>query len=53
MFTVERSSLPMKPGVYLFKDQENVFLYIGKAKNLKKRILSSNENDEDIESARR
>lgn len=40
MFTVERSSLPITPGVYLFKDQENTFLYIGKAKNLKKRILS-------------
>jgi excinuclease UvrABC nuclease subunit len=36
MFTVERSLLPITPGIYLFKDQENAFLYIGKAKNLKK-----------------
>ncbi len=29
--------LPAKPGVYLFKDAEGHILYIGKAKNLKKR----------------
>lgn len=32
--------LPNKPGVYLFKDTAGLILYVGKAKNLKKRILS-------------
>lgn len=32
--------LPSKPGVYLFKDSEGHILYIGKAKNLKKRGAS-------------
>ncbi len=30
-------SLPSKPGVYLFKSREGKIIYIGKAKNLKKR----------------
>lgn len=33
-------SLPDGPGVYLFKDQDGVVLYIGKAKSLKKRVFS-------------
>jgi len=33
-----RIDIPSKSGVYLFKSQKNVILYIGKAKNLKKRI---------------
>jgi excinuclease ABC subunit C len=32
--------LPAKPGVYLFKDKDDQILYIGKAKNLKKRVAS-------------
>lgn len=31
-------NLPPKPGVYLFKDENNEVLYIGKAKNLKNRV---------------
>jgi excinuclease ABC subunit C len=33
-------SLPDKPGVYQFFDKEGKLLYIGKAKNLKKRVSS-------------
>lgn len=33
-------TLPISPGCYLFKDEEEHILYIGKAKNLKKRVNS-------------
>ena len=40
--------VPQNPGVYFFKDKNNQILYIGKAKNLKKRVSSyfnkSNKN---------
>ena len=35
-----RLNLPESPGVYLFKDNSDKIIYIGKAKNLKKRVLS-------------
>ena len=35
-----RTNLPEGAGVYLFKDQADQVIYVGKAKNLKKRILS-------------
>ena len=34
------SSLPESNGVYLFKDEERKIIYIGKAKNLQKRVAS-------------
>lgn len=33
-------ALPSRPGVYKFQDREGVVIYIGKAKNIKKRVLS-------------
>jgi excinuclease ABC subunit C len=33
-------SLPETPGVYLFRDQSGRVIYVGKAKNIKKRVLS-------------
>jgi len=35
-----RLSLPSNPGVYLFKDSSGDVIYVGKAKNLKKRVMS-------------
>jgi len=33
-------TLPVSPGVYMYKDDSGSILYIGKAKNLRKRVLS-------------
>jgi len=37
---VQLSSLPQGPGVYQFYDTKDVILYVGKAKNLRKRVTS-------------
>jgi len=44
----EVSSLPTSPGCYQFKDSDNKIIYIGKAKNIKKRVASYfNKKDTD------
>ncbi|MBN2536306.1 MAG: excinuclease ABC subunit UvrC [Spirochaetales bacterium] len=42
------ADLPDKPGVYLFKNKKKKIIYIGKARNLKKRIRSYFTGDKDI-----
>lgn len=39
------SSLPDKPGVYYFHNEKGKIVYIGKAKNLKRRVLSHFSNN--------
>ncbi|OIK10474.1 DNA helicase UvrC [Bacillus sp. MUM 116] len=37
-------SLPTSPGVYLMKDSHGIIIYVGKAKNLKRRVQSYFQN---------
>ena len=36
----ETASLPLTPGVYLYKDASGKIIYVGKARNIRKRVLS-------------
>ncbi|MBI2459076.1 MAG: GIY-YIG nuclease family protein, partial [Parcubacteria group bacterium] len=38
--TIKKLNLPQSPGIYQFKDKKNKIIYIGKAANLKNRVLS-------------
>lgn len=38
MENIELSKIPQEPWVYFFKDKKDIVLYIGKAKNLQKRV---------------
>ena len=42
MFDIEK--IPKDSGCYLFKDKNGTVIYVGKAKNLKKRISNYNRN---------
>ena len=37
-FATKLATLPMRPGVYLFKDKHGQVIYVGKAKNLRARV---------------
>jgi excinuclease ABC subunit C len=39
-FDILKINIPQNPGIYLMKDSEQKIIYIGKAKNLKKRVKS-------------
>ncbi len=43
------SSIPIKPGVYLFKDDQEKILYVGKAKVLKNRVKSYFQKAADLD----
>lgn len=47
------SQLPEKPGVYFLKSKRGKILYIGKAKNLKKRVVSYFQKKKFLESTTR
>ncbi len=34
------ASIPVNPGIYKYFDEQNILLYVGKAKNLRKRVTS-------------
>ena len=39
-FDISKINIPMDPGIYLMKDSDGQIIYIGKAKNLKNRVRS-------------
>ena len=48
---LRNENLPDNPGCYLFKDKKDKVIYIGKAKNLKKRLKSYIQKNDNIKNA--
>ena len=40
MIDISKITIPQNPGIYLMKDSDEKIIYIGKAKNLKNRVRS-------------
>ncbi len=47
MFVFDSKKIPSFPGVYIFKNNDGIVIYVGKAKNLKKRVSSYFINNQD------
>lgn len=46
------TTIPERPGCYLYRDKDDVVIYVGKAKNLRKRITSYFQRESDRPNAR-
>ena len=46
------SVIPESPGVYIYRDKEDKVLYVGKAKNLRKRVGQYFQRESDRPNAR-
>jgi len=45
MTKLDLKNLPKEPGVYIFKNEKDEVIYVGKSKNIKKRVLSYFKED--------
>lgn len=51
--TIDLKKLPTQPGIYRFYNSENKLLYIGKAKNLKNRVKSYFQKNNELSPAKK
>ena len=52
MFDVSKADIPRHPGIYIMKDAAGHIIYIGKAKDLRKRVRSYFSRTQDYKTAR-
>ena len=52
MFDISRAAVPQHPGIYIMKDSVGAVIYVGKAKNLKRRVRSYFNRTQDPKTAR-